>query len=306
MNLKILIMNNILKKNIILFIFLIPAIIILLSSCRYSEYLTIDYTVFANPHSNQEGTKIAFIASKEAYRKPEGISRFPDGGIPKYLIEDVSAYIYDTKKKSIKKIASFSDLADLIGPSRSNWKTRTVLNDSVFYYYIEPVSDWKFYKNQLPEKQEEIRKLENKYRKFSLVNIYTGELRVVDSSEFYQIYNQLHQPTKISLTELNKKLKKVPLSQWGLNVQEIHPKSEGEYIKETIYLKNDCQMTRRAVIEQIISKLSVKQIRALMDKMEKYKNQLEGLKKQEYEIYSKETYQMLEDMVNSRHNSHNN
>jgi hypothetical protein len=298
-----LITNNFFKINR-LWIILIPVLTVVLSSCRYSDYLTIDYTVFANPHNNQEGTQTAFLASKHAYRKPIGMSRFPDGGIPKYLIEDVSAYIYFSQRQTIKEIRSFSDLADLIGSYRSNWKTRTMLIDSVFYYYIEPVSGWQFYKDQLPERQEEINKLKKKYHKYSGVNIYTGELNAIDSSEFYKMYKQFHPSTKISLTEFNKKLKQVPLSQWGLNVQEIHPKSKTEYIKETIYLKNDCQMTRRAVIEQIISKLSVKQIRILMDKMEEYKNQLEGLKKQEYEIYSKETYQMLKNLVDSKHNGH--
>ncbi|NMB52909.1 MAG: hypothetical protein GX999_11315, partial [Bacteroidales bacterium] len=78
---------------------------------------------------------------------------------------------------------------------------------------------------------------------------------------------------------------------------EIYPKSDREYIEETIYLRNPSSQTRRAVIEQIIAKLSKAEIELLLEKMDAYKNRLEGLKKTEYEFYSKDTYEQIKALL---------
>lgn len=67
-------------------------------------------------------------------------------------------------------------------------------------------------------------------------------------------------------------LKQLPLSELGLVVQDIYPKTDKDYIKETIFLKNTSSLTRQAVIEQIISKLSKQKIKGLLREMEKYQN----------------------------------
>ncbi|MCK5371281.1 MAG: hypothetical protein KAQ62_22125, partial [Cyclobacteriaceae bacterium] len=69
------------------------------------------------------------------------------------------------------------------------------------------------------------------------------------------------------------------------------------YIEETIYLKSDGQTTRRAVIEQIISRLDKQEIKTLLNEMNDYANGLEGLEKTEYEYYSKETYDGIQELL---------
>jgi hypothetical protein len=73
-----------------------------------------------------------------------------------------------------------------------------------------------------------------------------------------------------------------------LDIMKINPKPENSYVEETIYLKNGSPITRRAGIEQIISKLSKDKIRELIDEMDTYKKSLEGIELTEYEIYSKD------------------
>ena len=66
----------------------------LFTSC-YSNYLTIDYEVHWGAVWNDKHTKVAFVASKRAYRNAEGIAAFPDGGRSLYLLEDVGLYVFN-------------------------------------------------------------------------------------------------------------------------------------------------------------------------------------------------------------------
>ncbi len=58
-------------------------------------------------------------------------------------------------------------------------------------------------------------------------------------------------------------------------------------------MRNTSSQTRRAVIEQIIAKLSKSEIGIVTQKMDDYKNSLEGLKKTEFELYSKDSYEQI-------------
>ena len=87
------------------------------------------------------------------------------------------------------------------------------------------------------------------------------------------------------------------MADWGLMVKDIYPKPDNEYIEETIYLRNGSSVTRRAVVEQIIAKMSKQEIKELLKNMDEYKNSLEGLKRTEYEIYSKDTYEKIQELL---------
>jgi len=268
--------------------------------------------VFHGATWNNKHTHIAFIASTSAYRKPIGFNRFPDGGRSKFIMEDVSIYLFKPDNITIQAIIDFNDLAGLLGTYRSNWKTSLIYTDTILYYHILPLMEWSWYK-QLEEKRTSnkieqdssnrihtLEILEKKYSKYYAFNIYLNKVNEVDSLFFHNLYNSSPNTNKANLTLLNKELLKVPLSEFGLVVQDIYPKTEKQYIKETIYLENECQLTRRAVAEQIISKLDPNQIHILIQKMDAYKNDLEGLEKTEYEIYSEETYNLIKELLESR------
>jgi len=88
-------------------------------------------------------------------------------------------------------------------------------------------------------------------------------------------------------------LDNLPVKELGLDIMEIYPKPEKEYIRETIYLKNNSPLARRAVIEQIISKLEKNEVEELLEEMDSYMNQLEGYEKTHYRIHSEETREKI-------------
>lgn len=257
-------------------------------SC-HSDYLTIDYKTHPGAVWNKDSTYAVFVASKLAYRSAIGISRFPDGGIPKYLIAEMGLYIYDLKSGKLTQIASFDDLAKCLGPSPSIWDFDISISDTAIYYHARPITNWQFYAEHTGKDTTVLFSLRDKYSK-SIMHTLKGN----ESTDINVDYQNQY---KLDLTRLNKILKTVPLSEWGFNIKEIYPKSDSEYIEETIYLFNHSSTTRRAVVEQIIAHKGPMEIEHILQKMDAYGSSLEGVEKQEYEIYSKETYEQIKSLL---------
>lgn len=272
--------------------------VFLLSGC-YSEYLSIDYTVHHGAVWNNDKSCVTFVASKIAYRNAKGITRFPDGGIPQYLLEDMGLYIFNIKDSSLAELVNFNDLVNWQSTSRSLWSVNLVFNDTVIYYQITPVTDWNWFitKTSSEDRLKQIKSLKQKYNKPYMYNLNTGSVQESDTSLFREKYQENIVNHKADLSHLNKILKKVALSEWGLKVQEIYPKKEKEYIKETIYRYNECAESRRAVVEQIIAKKNKQEIEKLLEKMDKYRNSLEGLERMQYDLYTKETYDQIKTLL---------
>jgi hypothetical protein len=281
-------------KKYILWISL-AGFILLMSSC-YSDYLTIRYEVHWNARWDTDSSKITFVASKLAYREAKGVAKFPDGGIPDYLLQDVSLYVFDPQDLKLTNIVNFNDLTRWIGPNRSNWDVNILFVDSLIYYKITPVSDWDFIlkRARTAADSSTIYSLQDKYAKSYAINLETKEIKHVDTS-YIPTFSE--DTNDIKLSQLNDLLSVIPLKEWGLMVQNIYPKPDDEYIEDTIYLYNNSKTTRFAVIEQIISKLKKKEIRDLLNKMDEHRNSLEGLEKSEYEIYSQETYEKIKSLL---------
>ena len=272
--------------------------VFLLSGC-YSQYLSIDYTVHHGAVWNNDKSCVTFVASKIAYRNAKGITRFPDGGIPQYLLEDMGLYIFNIKDSSLAELVNFNDLVNWQSTSRSLWSVNLVFNDTVIYYQITPVTDWNWFitKTSSEDRLKQIKSLKQKYNKPYMYNLNTCSVQESDTSLFREKYQENIVNHKADLNHLNKILKKVPLSEWGLKVQEIYPKKEKEYIKETIYRYNECAESRRAVVEQIIAKKNKQEIEKLLEKMDKYRNSLEGLERMQYDLYTKETYDQIKTLL---------
>ncbi len=279
-------------------IILLLGIVLILTSC-HSEYVNLDYDIHRGAVWNDQHNKIAFVASKKAFRSATGISKFPDGGTPDYLLENMGLYLFNSENQELTKLIDFNDLVDWLGASRSKWNVKIAFTDSLIYYNILPVSDWDLYLSwaKTAEDSSMIYSLKEKYSKTYLFNVITKNVSETDSALFLSLYQKSKEANKISLTDLNQKLLEVPLAEWGLVVNDIYPKTDEDYIEETIYLYNESAITRRAVIEQIISKMSKEEIKAMLKKMDEYKSSLEGLEKTEYEIYSEETYKSIQKLL---------
>ncbi len=294
---KNLINKNFFRINLCKYVLILIHIcsLLFLVSC-YSEYISMNYKIHHGACWNDQHTQIAFILSKCAYKSAEGISRFPDGGTPEYLLRDVGLYVYNTENNSLYKAVDFNDLTDLLGHSRSSWKTKLAYTNSSIYYSVLPLMEWDWYlkKKKASKDPQKIHKLKEKYSSPRLYNEKTKKVTEVDSSLLLSVFKKIK---KANLTWLNKKLSLVPLSDLGMVIKKIKPKSDDEYIEETIFLKNTSTVSRRAVIEQIISGLSKNKIKELLAKMDDYKNNLKGLKRTEYEVYSEDVYNRIKALL---------
>ncbi len=88
------------KKNVFSFLFI--ALSIFFMGC-YSKYPTV-ITSFRGISYNPPKTQAAFYFGVTAYLRAKGITAFPDGGIPNYVLVNNGAYIYDLKSKKLQKI----------------------------------------------------------------------------------------------------------------------------------------------------------------------------------------------------------
>ena len=269
------------SKAVLLTKILTVSMAFLFTSC-YSELLTIDYRLHHGAVWNDEYTKVAFVASKMAYRSAKGIAAFPDGGRPQYLLEDVGLYVFDCESKLLEKLITFNDLTSWLGPWRAKWSVTLALTDTMVYYLISPVSvGWNA-------------SLEEKYGQPRAFHIYTETDTAIDSTTFN---NLLIESEKCDLTSLGRLVSKVPLADWGLKLQEIYPKSDRQYIIETIHLYNTSSKTRRAVIEQIIATKSKAEIESILKEMDDYKNSFEEPWKTLHEIKSKDIYDQIKALL---------
>ena len=277
---------------------LLMCMVLILTSC-HSRYVYLDYEVHPGPIWNNEHTCIVFVASKTAFRSATGIARFPDGGIPDYLLKNVGLYVFYPENRQLTQLVDFNDLTDLLGTARINWGCEIAFVDSVIYYRLLPTMKWDWYIEKAKTTADSllICTLKEKYNRTYSFNINKKKVIEIDSSSFLALYQKCIEANKIDLTELNNKLSEVPLADWGLVVKEIYPKSDKDYITETIYRRNNSAMTRRAVVEQIIAKMNKQEIKDLLKKMDEYKNSLKGLKKMEFEIYSKNTYEKIQGLL---------
>ena len=263
---------------------LIAAMLILLTSC-YSDYVHLKYETSHDPapvFQYSDSNQIAFVSTQEAYLRAKGITVFPDGGQVNVIYQETGLYICDIKNSKATLLVNVPIAPYLFTD------TKLVYVNDVVYYCCE-IDTGKSIDSVL------FSSLNKKYVKAFSIDTKTKEVNSLDTAKFNLLYQKYN--NKCDLSVLNKELKKIPLSEFGLVVQDIYPKSDKAYIEETIYLKSDGQTTRRAVIEQIISRLDKQEIKALLNEMDEYVNGLEGLEKTEYEIYSKETYEGIQDLL---------
>ena len=269
--------------------------ILLLPSC-HSEYISLMFRVHHGASWNTDSTMVAFIASTGAYRKATGISRFPDGGRAKFIMEDVSLYAFFVNEDKVKKLTDFNDLTNEIGLWRSNWKVHTACYDSTVYYQVGPVTNWDWYIKGPSTKEDSLKlvALKEKYQHIFQYDIPSGEVLKARPIAWDQLKPKTH---SANLTLLGRMLDSLPVKELGLDIMEIYPKPKKEYISETIYLENDSPLARRAVIEQIISKLNREEIEKLLEKMDSHMNRLEGNEKTQFRIYSKETRKQIRELL---------
>lgn len=270
-------------------------LLFLLTAC-HSDYLSLDYRIFYSTYSDGEQSNLAVVLRTSAYKDAKGISRLPDGGQPEYLYRQLGIFTLDTVSMKLEKIVSLNDLISEKFNIDNSIKTRLTATDSCVYYMISPLTDWDTYLEWCKTGADSsyIQTLKEKYSGRYKYNKQEEEVVAVSSSEFEMAFVEKE---ACSLTLLNNTIDKMPVSELGLDLMDILPKAGKEYIAETIYLKNESALTRRAVVEQIISKLDREDIESLLKKMNMHKNSLEGYERTTYELYSRDTYKLIKELL---------
>jgi len=250
-------------KTIILITVVFTIIILFtLTSCN-SNYVMLSHNIKSEGIWNSTQTKFVFVGEAYAYKNASGISSFPDGGQAKVLHKKINLYIYDT---IIGKLSILADLTDL--PDSKHFTTNFYLKDSLVYY------------------------------EHYAINITSGIIDEIDSTVFSSLKEDCKDNKRISSYELKKKIYPATISEWGLELQKIHPKSDKDYIKDLIDGKNGgSKITRKAIIEQIVSKKSKSEILDILKKMDENANSLEGSKKSLYENSLKESHKYINELL---------
>ena len=252
-------------KRILFFLSIVLSL--LLSSC-YSDHvhLKLEPKIY-NPravYQYNDSNLVAFVSTQEAYRRATGISAFPDGGQVKIIYSKTGLYIYDIKNRQLSLLKDMTT-----SPMHFKNNPRLLFIDSLVYYISESKESTECF----------------------LVNINSKEVNVVDTTEFNSLYEKYYKRGDFS------GIKKLPVAEFGLVIQDIYPRSDEEYIDEIVFRTSDGKITRRAIIEQIISKLDKDKIKRLLKRMDDYSKTLEGYEKSKYDYYSKETYEDIKELL---------
>lgn len=240
---------------------------LLLSSC-YSDHvhLKLEPHIYHPKAAYQynDSNLVAFVSTQEAYRRASGISAFPDGGQVKVIYSKTGLYVFDIKNRQLSLLKDMTN-------SQIHYKNKPKLLfiDSLVYYITE-----------LKE-----------YTKCFSISINSKKVNAVDIAKFNSLYEKYYKRGD------SPGIKKLPLTEFGLVIQDIYPKSDEEYIDEIVYRTSEGKITRRAIIEQIISKLDKDEIKQILKRMDDYSKTLEGYEKSSYDYYSKETYESIKDLL---------
>lgn len=271
-------------------------VLLSLTAC-YSDYVHLDYSLHHGARYNNDSSKVAFVLSTMAYRPAKGLAAMPDGGISEYLLEEVSIYTLDTHNNTISEVADVSDIANITGAYRSSLDIKTAWDGQLLYYKAAPVSDWSFYLENAADTKEDsltINELKNKYSPPLVIDTKTGKTGNSDSITFA---GALNNSKKVEFMTLSNILSEIPLAELGLEISLIYPKADKKYIGETIYLENTSPLSRRAVVEQIISELSADEIKALLTEMDNYQESLEGQERDEYKKRADKLREMIRSLL---------
>ena len=128
--------------------------------------------------------------------------------------------------------------------------------------------------------------------KLNLLDLETGEINLIDKE-------LIPKQNDVSITNIKELTADISYKEWGFNLNEYWQRSHKEYINDIIRLNGNLNY-RRAIIEEIGQNLNNKKIEKIINRMDSYKNSLDGYEKTKYEFISKETIELLNDLFDSK------
>jgi len=260
-------LNDILNSKMNLLHVVLLFIGLFLSSCS-SNYIILKNDICRNGAVwNTSKTKVAFVTIQQAYTRPTGIFKFPDGGRPDVYYSNLVLYIFDIKTNRLESLTNFKKLCYTI--ARDNYYIDLAFDSEYVYYKIDLIG-WDTHIDE---------KTKNKYKnKYFAINLKTKQIQEISSSLFFSKYKK----ETISSTKINKILNHIVCDKWGMNLQNIYAQSKDKYIDYLIYGKMN-NFTYDCIFSQIVPSLTKTDIKYIVKEMNKHKQELFT----EYKSYSK-------------------
>ncbi|MFP4024372.1 MAG: hypothetical protein ACLFVR_07575 [Thiohalospira sp.] len=97
---------------------------------------------------------------------------------------------------------------------------------------------------------------------------------------------------KISMYEIKRLTQNISYSDWGFELNKYWKKNNKQYVNDIVHLNGNFEY-RKAVIEELSEELEKNELEAILDKMDRFAESLEGYQKSKYVFYSKETKEYI-------------
>lgn len=177
--------------------------------------------------------------------------------------------------------------------------TKDTVYTKVWVYNLTDSSKSQIFETLLTNRFSDLHWL-NSQKVFVAVNDDSFILNLPQNfSDSSQIVKASLKKNDISLNELKHVLRKLSFSDWGFELNQHWLKNRDEYINDIVQLNGNFEY-RKAIIEELSGYLSESDFEGIIQKMEKYSSKLSGYKKSEYDIFSKETIELLNTYINQK------
>lgn len=255
-------------KKVFLYIFIVFSMFFL-SAC-HSDYVTLYQKPCDYSRWSDDNNSAAFVLLTKATLAPTGLATFPDGGMPKPVYSDIALYLYKNDSKKIERLIDLNDLKppEYIIPYCGKYKLKIIfVNNDLIYYHIHSRQD------RIPED------VKNKYNNYFSYNIKTKKIQIIDKKLFDALYtvptsrSEIHRELEYNYAQqkgVREILSKISTKERGLEIQEIYPSSNNEYMMYIIE-KEGSALSRQMITEQILPILSKEEKLDMLDKIKKKK-----------------------------------
>ncbi len=96
----------------------------------------------------------------------------------------------------------------------------------------------------------------------------------------------------ISMSEIKRLSQNISYNDWGFNLHKYWEKNNKQYVNDIVQLRGNFEY-RKAIIELLSKELENNEMEAIIDKMDRFVESLEGFQKSKYVFYSKETKEYI-------------
>lgn len=277
-------------KSRVLLLSVIAGVAFLATSC-YSDYVFLHISPRHEATYAVDSQYLYFVAAVQAYKKPKGLSAWPDGGTPRYLLNQESLYCLDVAENTLIKLAGFDDVTSVL---YGRWSLSIAVFEETVYYQVTPTTDWEYYLNWAKSSRDSFRvmSLKEKYHGVLGVSFSDSARLKLDTFPVGADY------FAISPKDLQVILDSLKVVQWGINLKQLSPKRDNAYVHDLItQTKGGSPLTRRAIVEQIVAPMSRKEKRDILEAFELYKSELPVAEQKLYEMQTREAYEIIKSML---------